>query len=79
MAREQVFLLANRGVRSGNYHMVVALLATILAGYEEQNLLGFTPAEAREIKALLAKAQELARREDAGLIADETSPDSGNR
>ena len=79
LAREQVFLMANKGIASGNHHMVVALLASELAGYEGRNPLGFTAAEVREIKALLAKAQEGARRENAGLVADETSPDPGNR
>jgi hypothetical protein len=79
MAREQIFLLANKGVSAGQYHMVVALLASALDGYEEQNLLGFTAEEARQMQALLAQAQESARRERAGPAAADTPPDPGNR
>ncbi len=79
MAREQIFFLANKGLAAGEYHVVVALVASALAGYEEQNALGFTAAQARELKTLLAAAQESARRERAGGVDAGASPEPGNR
>ena len=65
MCRDLVFSIVRQGMEAGEFHLVLAHLATTLESYERQNILGFTAEQAAELKALLQEARRRARESEA--------------